>query len=146
MTNGYLPCRMISTLRSAGELLDRTVLLDRVRLLLHPVDELVRRAAPVEQLVGGRPQLLVQILVPPIEQVVEGVLAGRGERLGGALQARGQREALGGTLQDGQRAGLLGEALRAFLAQHPAEVLHTALGVLALGRDEERLARAGPER
>src|SRR6266550_908928 len=102
MTNGYLPCRMISTFRSAGELLDRAVGLDRVGLLLHPVDELVRRAASVEQLVGGRPQFLVQILVPPIEQVEEGVLAGRGERLGGALLTRGQAQALCGTLKDGQ--------------------------------------------
>src|SRR5438132_1341420 len=71
---------------------------------------------------------------------------GGGLRLGRTGHARRQRQALGGTLQDGQRAGQLGEALRAFLGQHPAEVLHAALGILALGRHDERLAGAGPHR
>src|SRR2546421_4290034 len=136
-TNRYLPCRMTTTLRSAGELLDRAVLLDRVGLRLHAGAEPLRRAAAVEQLVRRRPQFLVHILVPPIEVVVEGVGPGSGRRLGGARHARRQGQALRRAQQDGQRAGQLGEALRAFLGQHPPEEFHAALGVLALGRHDE---------
>src|SRR5204863_8976683 len=116
-TNRYVPCRMSTTLRSAGELLDGTVLLDGVGLGLHAGTELRRRAAPVEQLVGRRPQFLVYILVPPVEVVVEGVGPGGGRRLGGTRHARRQGQALRRALQHSQRPGQLGEALGAFLGQ-----------------------------
>src|SRR3954454_6896339 len=100
MTKGYLPCRMATTLRSALELGDGRVLLDRVGLVLHPSHELVGRAALVEQLVGGGAQLGVELLVPAVEAVAEGRL-GSLQRGAGAGQARRERQALGGALDRG---------------------------------------------
>src|SRR3954454_18646695 len=120
MMNGYLPCFMVLLLRSwsrvrrrpqrmclgcplwagsarsAGELLDRGVLLDRVSGLLHPGDELVRGATLVHQLVRGGTQFIVQLLVPGVETEAEGVGAGRRQRLVAGGEPGADLHAVGG--------------------------------------------------
>src|SRR6266480_137944 len=138
--NGYLPCRMIAALRSALELLDRRVLLDRVGLLLDLVGPRVGLDPAEHQRVGGRPRLLVDVLVPAVEVDVHDVLAGGLERRLRTGHAGAEVDAVGRADRDRRRLDQLGEALGARLGQHLPKVLHAALRVLRLGWHEEALA------
>src|SRR5689334_6882390 len=113
----WRPTYVCSYRRSAtGELGDRGVLGDRLGRLLHPVAELLRVAALEHQVVDRTARLVVELLVPGVEQVThEDVLAGLGDRVVGAGQAGRDGDTVGGARHHGKRLGELGEAQRRLL-------------------------------
>src|SRR5690349_6075983 len=82
--NGYLPCRMVTTLRSALELGDGGVFLYFVGLLLDLLAELVGLDPTEHQRVGLGTRLGVQRLVVAVPGHVEDLLAGGLQRGAGA--------------------------------------------------------------